>query len=45
MSDHKVDILLFGGTSLERSSNITLEDCGLFNNATIVALFRVTGHD
>ena len=40
MSDIEVDQLRlsFGAHPIERSSNITLEDCDLFNNATITVL-------
>ena len=35
--------LSFGGQLMESSSELTLEDCGLYNHATILALYRVSG--
>ena len=45
MNDYKLDLLRlsFGGQLMERSSEMTLEDCDLYNQATVLALYRVSG--
>ena len=47
MRNLEVDLLLllFGGKLIERSSNITLEDCDLIHNVTILALVRQVGNN